>query len=109
VRVEHLLAATEGALVAGSPNMEFHGTVADSRSIKGGELFVALPGIRSDGHNYVQAAVKAGAAAVMVSKDVGLNVDAVAVIRVDDTLKALQAAALSHRLSWAGYVKCNKG
>ncbi len=104
MRVEQLLIATGGILAAGSPNMEFHGAVADSRNAKGGELFVALPGIRSDGHNYVQAAVKAGAAAVMVSKDVGFNVGAAAVIRVDDTLKALQAAALSHRLSWSGRV-----
>ena len=34
----------------------------DSRTLKRGELFVALPGENFDGHDFVQAAAKAGAA-----------------------------------------------
>ncbi|MFA7372815.1 MAG: UDP-N-acetylmuramoyl-tripeptide--D-alanyl-D-alanine ligase, partial [bacterium] len=104
MRVDQLLAAAGGILTAGSADTEFNGAAVDSRCIKGGELFVALPGARSDGHEYVQAAVKAGAAAVMVSGEAGSDTGKAAVIRVDDTLSALQAAALSHRLSWPGRV-----
>jgi UDP-N-acetylmuramoyl-tripeptide--D-alanyl-D-alanine ligase len=38
----------------------------DSRTINSGELFIALPGERFDGHDYVSAALEKGAAAAMV-------------------------------------------
>jgi UDP-N-acetylmuramoyl-tripeptide--D-alanyl-D-alanine ligase len=46
--------------------------VADSRQVRPGSLFVALPGERVDGHDYAAAAVAAGAVAVLAGRDVGV-------------------------------------
>ncbi|WP_194835206.1 UDP-N-acetylmuramoyl-tripeptide--D-alanyl-D-alanine ligase [Nocardia sp. XZ_19_369] len=44
----------------------------DSRRIGSGDLFLALPGERSDGHDYAAAAVAAGAVAVLAARPVGV-------------------------------------
>lgn len=49
------------------------GTVEfDSRAIGPGGLFLALPGARSDGHDFAAAAVAAGAAVVLAARPVGV-------------------------------------
>ncbi|MFD3705199.1 UDP-N-acetylmuramoyl-tripeptide--D-alanyl-D-alanine ligase [Nocardia sp. NPDC058658] len=53
------------ALVTGS--VEF-----DSRRIGSGDLFLALPGANSDGHDYAAQAVAAGAVAVLAARPVGV-------------------------------------
>lgn len=53
------------ALVTGT--VEF-----DSRKVTAGGLFLALPGARVDGHDHAQAAVAAGAAAVLAARPVGV-------------------------------------
>jgi UDP-N-acetylmuramoyl-tripeptide--D-alanyl-D-alanine ligase len=58
--------------------------VADSRAVRSGALFVALPGERVDGHRFAGAAVDAGAAAVLAGREVG-----VPAVLVDDPLAAL--------------------
>lgn len=49
---------------------EYTGMEYDSRKIKTGDIFVALEGAVSDGHNYIEQAVKNGAKCVLVSKKV---------------------------------------
>ena len=49
------------------------GTVEfDSRAVTAGGLFLALPGARSDGHDFAAAAFAAGAAAVLAARPVGV-------------------------------------
>src|SRR5689334_3067705 len=49
------------------------GTVEfDSRAVTSGSLFLALPGARSDGHDFAAAAVGAGAVAVLAARPVGV-------------------------------------
>jgi UDP-N-acetylmuramoyl-tripeptide--D-alanyl-D-alanine ligase len=60
----------------------------DSRKVGPGSLFLALPGERVDGHDFVPAAVAAGAAGVLATRDV----NAPAVL-VDDALVALARLA----------------
>lgn len=49
------------------------GTVEfDSRAVTAGGLFLALPGARSDGHDFAAAAVRAGAVAVLAARPVGV-------------------------------------
>ena len=45
--------------------LEISGVEYDSRAVKPGALFVAVKGLVSDGHDYIPAALKAGAAAVI--------------------------------------------
>ena len=57
----------------------------DSRAVKPGELFVALPGERVDGHDFVENAKKAGAVAALVSRKVDCDLPQIV---VENTLKA---------------------
>ena len=47
------------------PDIEISGLSADSRAIRPGELFAALPGTQADGRDYIDAALANGAEAVM--------------------------------------------
>lgn len=64
--------------------------VIDSRKAKPGALFIAFEGEKVDGHEYVNAAVKAGAAAVMVTKEVDTSVPQIV---VEDPIAALSELA----------------
>ena len=72
----------------------------DSRTIKKGELFVALHGENFDGHKFVEAAAKAGAAGAIVDLNWKGKVPAkFAIIRAQDTLIAYQNIAANYRKS----------
>jgi len=66
----------------------------DSRDVVPGALFVAVPGLRQDGHRHAAAAVRGGAVAVVAERpfDPPLPAD-VAVVLVDDARRALSALA----------------
>jgi UDP-N-acetylmuramoyl-L-alanyl-D-glutamate--2,6-diaminopimelate ligase len=51
----------------------------DSRAVAPGTLFFCVPGLRSDGHDFAPAAVRAGAAALVVERPLGLAVPEVLV------------------------------
>ncbi|MFL6291140.1 MAG: UDP-N-acetylmuramoyl-tripeptide--D-alanyl-D-alanine ligase [Thermoanaerobaculia bacterium] len=88
--VDEIARATGGRIVSGDPGKECAGAAIDSRAIQGGEIFFALPGTRTDGHRFVSTAAAAGASAVAVQEDVQAET---AIIRVADTLEALQDLA----------------
>src|SRR4030095_10407406 len=70
----------------------------DSRTIKLGELFVALQGENFDGHNFVEAVAKAGAVGAIVEANWRGEVPATfALIRAGDTLQAYQELAANYR------------
>ncbi len=73
--------------------VSFFGACNDSRNIREGQLFVALQGQR-DGHEFIPAALKGGAAAVLCSRCDG---DYPAIV-VEDTRKALGDIAQQERL-----------
>ncbi len=62
---------------------------ADSRLLQPGGLFVAVVGAGSDGHDYLDRAVAAGAVAVVVNRDSKVDDPGVVQIRVADTRVAL--------------------
>src|SRR5437667_616025 len=70
----------------------------DSRTIKKDELFVALRGENFNGHKFVEAAAKAGAAGAIVDlKWRGKVPKEFAIIRAQDTLLAYQNLAANYR------------
>jgi UDP-N-acetylmuramoyl-tripeptide--D-alanyl-D-alanine ligase len=79
--------ATGGTLSGGAADAKVLGVVTDSRADVRGKLFVALAGERFDGHAYVSQVASAGAAGVVVERDVGPV--AAPVVRVRSTLAAL--------------------
>jgi len=48
---------------------EISGVSIDSRSIKAGEIYVAIRGDKFDGHDFIKDAAQKGASAAVVSKD----------------------------------------
>lgn len=87
-----------GRLIQGVPEDRVSVVSTNSRTLVGGELFVALAGERFDGHRFIGQACEAGAAAVMVSA-LPLASEAFegGIIHVPDTLAALQSLALRYR------------
>ncbi|MBE3597667.1 MAG: UDP-N-acetylmuramoyl-tripeptide--D-alanyl-D-alanine ligase [Limnochordaceae bacterium] len=82
------------------------GVSTDSRSVRPGDLFVALVGPRFDGHDFVGQAVERGAAAVMVnSRRAGaLPPGEYAAVAVEETLEGLQRLAAWYRRRLAARV-----
>jgi UDP-N-acetylmuramoyl-tripeptide--D-alanyl-D-alanine ligase len=79
------------------------GVSIDSRTIRRGELFVAIHGPRNDGHDYVADVVESGALAAMVAEPVvsrypGWIQDRC--ITVPDTLSAMHELARAVRKDW---------
>ena len=72
----------------------FGAVSSDSRTLAGGDLFVALSGPNFDGHDYVAAAAARGAVGAVVARRLPVDV---AQIIVDDPLGALQRAAACWR------------
>ncbi len=80
----------------------FSGIAVDSRRVEPGNLFVALPGARVDGHSFVGDAAARGAAAALVSRaPEGVSPDFPLFV-VSDPLRALQELAAAKRRE-AGY------
>jgi UDP-N-acetylmuramoyl-tripeptide--D-alanyl-D-alanine ligase len=75
-----------------SASFEVTGITFDSREVESGYLFVAMPGTVADGHQFVERAFAAGAAAAIVSRPV-----AGPHLLVEDTAAALTALALAAR------------
>ena len=90
--VSDIVKATKGTLKTpknwghkSTENTEIAAVITDSREVTEGSLFIAIKGENTDGHKYLEGAVKQGAVAVVVQED--CEVDA-AVIEVLDTTKA---------------------
>ena len=105
----HVLEALTGYQMAGGAQV-ISDVVIDSRLCIPGALFVALPGERADGHEYVGEALARGAAAALIQRDLpgdfnildlrqpvtqeqGANLDAPVCLRAEDCLVALQSLA----------------
>ncbi|HEY3522192.1 MAG TPA: UDP-N-acetylmuramoyl-tripeptide--D-alanyl-D-alanine ligase [Candidatus Limnocylindrales bacterium] len=99
---DDLVAATGGRLLRRSDRRSRGGAV-DSRRVRPGNAFVALPGERTDGHAYLADAVAAGAAAAVVSRlPVGdepplEDLGDVSVVLVEDGIRALGGLAAAWR------------
>jgi UDP-N-acetylmuramoyl-tripeptide--D-alanyl-D-alanine ligase len=90
------------AIFSGDRKLSIDKISTDSRTLKRGELFVALHGENFDGHNFIESAAKAGAAgAVVDSSWKGKVPENFALIRVKDTLQAYQKLAGNYRKSLA--------
>jgi UDP-N-acetylmuramoyl-tripeptide--D-alanyl-D-alanine ligase len=88
--------AMAGSLLAGSASAPLGGFSIDTRTIRPGEVYIAIIGERLDGHRFVGEALRAGAAGLVVSDRSSIppaTDPAVVVVQVDDTTRALQRLA----------------
>lgn len=90
----------EAKLESGDGNISVERVSTDSRTIKKGELFVALRGENFDGHKFVEDVAKNGAAGAIVDREwKGKAPGKCAIIRAADTLLAYQNLAANYRKS----------
>ncbi|HDL64837.1 MAG TPA: UDP-N-acetylmuramoyl-tripeptide--D-alanyl-D-alanine ligase, partial [Proteobacteria bacterium] len=89
-----------GKLRHGDPVAMVSGISTDSRSVRAGELFLALTGDRYDGHGFIEAALERGASGAVVSSPLkafpGRWPDRCLIV-VEDTLTALAKIARGYR------------
>ena len=74
-----LIRGLDDARVAGDAGVEIGGLAYDSRQVRDGSLFFCVVGEKSDGHDFAPAALEAGAAALVVERELELPVTQVVV------------------------------
>ena len=83
---------------AGALPDQIGGISIDSRTLRAGDAFFAIVGENRDGHEFVSAALKAGAGVAVVARDRrGLFPDSAPLLLVDDVLESLRALARAAR------------
>lgn len=112
---EALEAAAGQRLTAPARQEALTSVCVDSRKAAPGCLFVALPGERTDGHEFLRQAASAGALALLISRaQAGRRSDELAglairhgvgIIAVPDTLAALQSLARCHMKKLPGVTR----
>ncbi len=98
-RLGEITKAVGGQLFSGDPRLRINGVSIDSRTIKDGELFVAIRGGRFDGHDFIQEVIHKGAKAIII-QDSGCRLPhthKIPYIKVIDTRRALADLARFHR------------
>ncbi|MFZ4541042.1 MAG: UDP-N-acetylmuramoyl-L-alanyl-D-glutamate--2,6-diaminopimelate ligase [Rickettsiales bacterium] len=80
--------------VHGDTDIAIQHLTSDSRAVKPGSLFAAMPGVAADGANYIPDALAAGAAAILMAEDARVDIVAsVPLIRVPDMRAAVSKLA----------------
>jgi UDP-N-acetylmuramoyl-L-alanyl-D-glutamate--2,6-diaminopimelate ligase len=77
----------------GDLDIEISSVTADSRLVVSGSLFVAVPGFKTDGARFIDAATSKGAAAIVSEPDGGAPSGVAAWVNVDDSRSALSLIA----------------
>jgi UDP-N-acetylmuramoyl-tripeptide--D-alanyl-D-alanine ligase len=100
--LQEILDSTAGTLIRGDPGTVFGGISIDSRTIKKGDVFIALRGVRFDGHQFIKEAMEEGGEGTIIESAFlgqrnALDLGGKAVIAVVDTLRALGDIAHSWR------------
>jgi UDP-N-acetylmuramoyl-tripeptide--D-alanyl-D-alanine ligase len=95
IRLNELVAATGGRLVNGR-DLKIAGISIDTRTLKPGDLYIAIRGKRLDGHGFCTQAIEKGAAGVVVDSEAAVPAGAVGIV-VNSTTDSLGRIASRHR------------
>jgi UDP-N-acetylmuramoyl-L-alanyl-D-glutamate--2,6-diaminopimelate ligase len=94
--VQSLAEAIPGATLAGPRGVSISGVAYDSRLVRPGFLFAALPGADLDGHDFVPDAINRGAAALLVQRPVATPLPQIVTSNSRAALAYLAAAFFAH-------------
>lgn len=96
----------QGQLLQGEGKVCPLGAAIDTRKLKKGDLFFALPGTKTDGHSFLKEAQEKGACAAIISRvpEENLLAKDLPLILVQDSEKALQQLAQAQRQLFSGPV-----
>lgn len=92
MKLKALLEAIRPAQIEGNLDRDIAGLAYDSRRVTPGMIFVALPGLKQDGHEFISAALERGAVAIVCERDLPVPAR-VAKIRVTDARAAMALLA----------------
>jgi len=95
MRLKQLVDELAPLRIEGILDREISGVAYDSRRVTPGMVFVAVPGQRTDGHDYIGTAIDRGAAAIICEQN-GFGSDRVTKIKVADARAALAGAAAAY-------------
>jgi len=87
--LQDILFGIEIVEVAGSTHTAIPNVCFDSRNVTKDDLFVAVKGTESDGHDYISQAIEKGAVAILAEELPLTKADRLTFIRVKDSAKAL--------------------
>jgi UDP-N-acetylmuramoyl-tripeptide--D-alanyl-D-alanine ligase len=94
ILLSEIIASIGAVTVNFQQDIMVKGVSTDTRSLKSGDIYIALKGELYDGHDFVSIAQAKGACAVVCSRDVNLSLP---VLKVKDTLIGLQSLAAYYR------------
>ena len=95
MELRKLLVGLEGVKAKGNLEIDITGITRDSREVKEGDMFVAIKGFESDGHDYLADAIKNGARTIVIqdiNRVKGIK-DKVTIILTDNTRRFLAIAS----------------
>ena len=73
MNLKKILIGIDGLKAKGELDIEITGIESNSKNIKEGYMFIAIKGFATDGHKYINDAIKAGAKAIMIEEGCDLN------------------------------------
>jgi UDP-N-acetylmuramoyl-L-alanyl-D-glutamate--2,6-diaminopimelate ligase len=89
--LDALAAEIAGARIAGDAAVDVESLAYDSRKVGPGALFFCVPGEKVDGHEFADTAVEAGAVALVVERELELEVAQVVVADARGAMAPLAA------------------
>lgn len=88
-RLSELLSCINTIKTTGSQNSEISSLIYDSRDVTEGSLFFALKGIHTDGHKFIEKAIKSGAKAIIHSDELSFYDESIDYVQVEDCRQAM--------------------
>lgn len=95
MKLQQLIQNIKGVQIEAVASVDIKTLVFDSRKVEKGALFVAVKGIVSDGHDYIESAIEKGASAIIAEKIPNIDLKGVSVIKVENSQEALARIASS--------------
>lgn len=93
MKLYKLMTGIESTLINGDLDVEITSICYDSRKIKKNSVFVCIKGSKINGHNFINRAIKNGAAAIIIEEEFQLKTENATLIKVENTKSALAGIA----------------
>jgi UDP-N-acetylmuramoyl-tripeptide--D-alanyl-D-alanine ligase len=108
-RLEQIVRWSNGQLLAGDAATMVTNICTDSRSMKAGDLFLALRGANFDGHQFLTEAAARGAIGAVIERETATLPSQFALLKVNDALQALQQISAGYRRAMPARIVCVTG
>lgn len=94
MNLKNVLKGIDYKLIKGNLNSVITDIYYDSNKVANNSLFVCLTGSSTDGHDYIESAIKNGANTIIIEKDINIK-ENINVIKVDNTRRVLSKISIN--------------